>query len=474
MSTPHNDSTRRDFLKTSSLAVGAGLVTGFAGNARAYAAGDETLKIGLIGCGGRGGGAAEQALKTKGNVKLIAMADAFENNLHQKHEQLRVQFSETPEKVDVPKEYKFVGFDAYQKLCALKEIDVVVMATPPGFRPIHFEAAVKAGKHVFAEKPVATDAPGVRKFLAAVEEAKKKNLKVGIGLQRHHQRPYLETIKRIKDGMIGDVIALRVYWNSGGVWVRERQKLLKDKIAKLTGKPFPKNEEAAEDLLEKHKGLLTEMEYQMRNWYYFNWLCGDHITEQHIHNLDVGNWVKSEVAGKLVHPVRANGMGGRQVRTGIDHGEIYDHHAVEFEYADGSRMFSQCRHIRNCWNPVTEHAHGSKGYANLSGASIDAVGMKWRNRVRGKNPYQQEHDDLFAAIRNNTPYNEGDYGATSTMISILGRMATYSGQPVDWDKAINSKLSIMPKDYSFTATPPTVPDKSGRYPIPTPGVTKVL
>jgi len=474
MSTPHNDSTRRDFLKASSLAVGASLAAGFAGNARAFAAGDETLKIGLIGCGGRGGGAANQALSTKGNVKLVAMADAFEDNLNRKHDQLLREFSSNPEKVEVPKEHRFVGFDAYQKLCAMKEIDVVVMATPPGFRPIHFEAAVKAGKHVFAEKPVATDAPGVRRFLAAVEEAKKKNLKVGIGLQRHHQRPYLETIKRIKDGAIGDVIALRVYWNSGGVWVRERKKLLKAKIEKVTGKKFPKNEEAAEDLLEKHKGLLTEMEYQMRNWYYFNWLCGDHICEQHIHNLDVGNWVKSEMAGKLVHPVRANGMGGRQVRTGIDHGEIFDHHAVEYEYADGSRMFSQCRHIPNCWNPVTEHAHGSKGYANLSGASIDAAGMRWRNRRRGKNPYQQEHDDLFAAIRNNTPYNEGDFGATSTMISILGRMATYSGQPVNWDDAINSKLSIMPKDYSFTATPPTVPDKAGRYPIPTPGVTKVL
>ena len=324
METLMSDATRRSFLKTSAVAAGAGLLTVPSISAGAYAAADDTIKVGLIGCGGRGTGAASQALSTAGKTKLVAVADAFEDNLQNKLTILQRRFSANPDKVDVPKERQFVGFDAYKKLIGLKDLDLVVIATPPGFRPIHFEHAVNAGKHVFAEKPVATDAPGVRRFLKAVEVAKKKNLKVGIGLQRHHQKKYTETVKRIKDGEIGDVVALRVYWNGGGVWTRPR------------------------------KDGQTEMEYQMRNWYYFNWLCGDHIVEQHIHNLDVGNWIKSEIAGKLVHPVKANGMGGRQVRTGKEHGEIFDHHAVQYEYEDGTYMFSQCRHIRGCWNSVTE------------------------------------------------------------------------------------------------------------------------
>jgi len=440
--TTENGSTRRDFLKTSSVVAGAGLLAGMNVPAGAFAAGDDTIKVGLIGCGGRGTGAANQALSTKGNVKLVAMADAFEDNLRSRLRVLERTFSEQPGRVDVPPERQFVGFDAYQKLINIKDIDLVIMATPPGFRPIHFEAAVKAGKHVFAEKPVATDAPGVRKFLAAVKEAKKKNLKVGIGLQRHHQKKYVETVQRIKDGAIGDIVALRVYWNGAGVWVRPR------------------------------KPGQTEMEYQMRNWYYFNWLCGDHITEQHIHNLDVGNWLKSEIAGKLVHPVKAYGMGGREVRKGKDHGQIFDHHAVQFEYADGSYMFSQCRHIPNTWRSVSEHAHGSKGYANVSGGRIEAGGKSWRSRG-GKNPYQQEHDDLFAAIRNEEDYNEGDYGAISTMISIMGRMATYSGKPVEWNKALNQGRNIMPEKYAFDAKPPVLPDDRGRYPVPVPGVENV-
>ena len=434
--------TRRDFLKSSSLAVGAGVLASAANNAGAFAAGDDTIKIGLIGCGGRGTGAASQALSTKGPIKLIAMADAFEDNLENR---LKILARNHGDKVDVPKERRFAGFDAYKKLCAIKDIDVVVMATPPGFRPIHFEAAINAGKHVFAEKPVATDAPGVRRFLEAVKVAKKKGLKVGIGLQRHHQAKYLETMKRLRDGAIGDIVAMRVYWNGGGVWTRARQ----------PGQ--------------------TEMEYQMRNWYYFNWLCGDHIVEQHIHNLDVGNWLKSEQAGKLVHPVKATGMGGREVRTGKEHGQIFDHHAVQYEYDDGTYMFSQCRHIRNTWRTVSEHAQGSKGQANISGGLIEPKGgERWRFRKRAKNPYQVEHDRLFAAIRDDEAHNEGEYGATSTMIAILGRMATYSGKPVDWDKALNSSNNIMPKEYSFDAEPPVKPNNEGFYPVPVPGVTRTV
>ena len=223
----------------------------------------------------------------------------------------------------------------------------MILATPPGFRPIHFEAAVKAGKHVFMEKPVATDAPGVRKVLAAAEESKKKNLAVGVGLQRRHQAQYLETIKRLQDGAIGDIVATRVYWNGSTPWVHTR-----------------------EELEAKYGHKLSEMEYQMRNWYYFTWICGDHIVEQHIHNMDVSNWLKD------AFPVKANGMGGCQVRKGKDYGETFDHHAVEFEYADGSRMFSQCRHIPGCWNSVSEYAIGTKGTADISGAKIEPSGRR--------------------------------------------------------------------------------------------------
>lgn len=441
MTNQPSHSSRRDFLKTSAAATaGAGLLGTFAGQAKAFAAGDDTIRVGLIGCGGRGTGAATQALKTKGKVQLIAMADAFPDQLERSLKRIRNQFPNNPERVAVDRANRFVGFDAYKKLCAMKDIDLVVMATPPGFRPIHFEAAINAGKHVFAEKPVATDAPGVRKFLAAVEKAKKTNRKVGIGLQRHHQNTYLETMERIKDGAIGDVIAMRCYWNSGGVWEPRRSR-------------------------EQCK---TEMEYQMRNWYYYNWLCGDHIVEQHIHNIDVCNWLKD------AYPVKATGMGGREVRTDKRYGEIFDHHAVQFEYADGTYAFSQCRHIRNVWNSVTEHAHGSKGYANISGASISSGDSKWRYKGRRNNPYQTEHDDLFAAIRADQPYNEGERGAYSTMTAIMGRMATYSGKPIPWDRAINSEVDIMPEKFAWDAKPKSLPDADGNYPIPVPGVTEVL
>jgi myo-inositol 2-dehydrogenase/D-chiro-inositol 1-dehydrogenase len=429
---------RRSFLTTTSAAVSSALITGLSIERTAHAAsGSDELKIALIGCGGRGSGAADQALSTNGKTKLVAMGDAFRDRLDSSLQNLKKQHAD---KVEVTEENKFIGFDAYKH--AIAQADVVILATPPGFRPIHFEEAVRQGKHVFMEKPVATDAPGIRRVLAAAEEAKKKNLKVGVGLQRRHQKNYIELVKRVHDGAIGDINALRVYWNDGGVWVKER----------LPG--------------------MTEMEYQMRNWYYFVWLCGDHINEQHIHNLDVANWLKGGA-----HPVRAQGMGGRQVRTGKEYGEIFDHHAVEFEYADGSRCFSQCRHIRGCRSDVSEHAYGTKGAIDLQDHKIysitgaNAFSIEARNE---KNPYQQEHDDLFDAIRNDKPYNEAVRGAESTMTALLGRMATYSGVMVEWDAAIKSEISVMPKEYAWDATPPTVPDERGFYPIPMPGSTKVV
>ncbi len=442
--------TRRSFLSTASKAAAGGALLATLPVER-FALGaspGEPLKIALIGCGGRGSGAANQALSTQGEVKLIAMADAFRDRLDSSFNNLQKQHKD---RVDVPDDHKFVGFDAYKH--AIDLADVVILATPPGFRPIHFEEAVKQGKHIFMEKPVATDAPGVRKVLAAAQEAKKKNLKVGVGLQRHHQKGYIETIKRLQDGAIGDLVSLRAYWNGSGVWVRPR------------------------------KPGQTEMEYQMRNWYYFNWLCGDHITEQHIHNLDVINWLKNG------HPVRAQGMGGRQVRKAdfktdqtpitidphtLDYGQIFDHHFVEFEYADGSRLFSQCRHIAGCWDSVSEHVQGTKGSSDISRFTISGPNA-WRHRNQGdKNPYQQEHDDLFAAIRDDKPYNEAEYGAISTMTSIFGRMATYSGKMIEWDDAINSDISIMPKEYAWDAQPPVVPDVNGIYPVPVPGKTDTV
>ncbi len=433
---------RRNFVKTSAAAIGI-TAMGVHPFAMPSYSNDDTIRVGLIGCGGRGTGAAVQALNARDNVKLIAMADAFEDRLTQSFDTIsggeREDRRDLTAQIDVPMDRRFVGFDAYKEVLPL--VDVAILTTPPGFRPIHFEAAIAANKQVFMEKPVATDAPGIRRVLATAEEAKRKKLNVVVGLQRHYQTIYRAWVDRIHKGAIGDVLWGRVYWNSSGVWVRERQ----------PGQ--------------------TEMEYQMRNWYYFNWLCGDHIVEQHIHNLDVANWVKRGT------PIRAQGQGGRQVRTGPDHGEIFDHHFVEFEYEDGSRVLSQCRHIPDCMNRVSEGFHGTNGTAPRPGVILSRSGQMLfkHDDENDPNPYQVEHDELFAAI------NGGDYkyadakrGVEATMTAILGRMATYSGQVVEWDEALNSELSLMPERFAWDAPPPVLPDEHGRYVIPTPGVTRAL
>ncbi len=323
-----NAPSRRDFLKRSAIAVaGASLAGNLSLVGSAHAAGDDAIKIALIGCGGRGAGAAVNALSTKGNVKLVAMADAFKDSIEAGLKNIQ---SQCKDRVDVPEERKFVGLDAYQKAID-SGVDLVLLCTPPGFRPMQFEAAVKAGKHVFMEKPVATDAPGARRIRAANLEAKKKKLAVAVGHHLRHEVKHLEVVRRIHDGAIGDLKFMRVYFNSGGVWIRPRR---------------PDQ---------------TEMQYQIRNWYYFTWLGGDHIVEQHVHDIDVGNWIAQG------HPVEAQGMGGRQVRVGKDVGEIYDHHAVEFTYPNGVKMFSYCRQIPGCWDAFSQHAHGTKGDADIEG-----------------------------------------------------------------------------------------------------------
>ncbi len=446
MTTHHSDhnaiympkaASRRDFLR-STAAVGAGVALSAT---HANAAGSGGIKIGLIGCGGRGSGAADQALSTvNSNCKLWAMGDAQQarldtslNGLSKKHK----------DHVDVG-DRKFVGLDAYEKVIA--ECDLVILTTPPGFRPYHFEAAVNAGRHVFMEKPVATDAPGIRKVLEMGKIADQKGLKVVAGLQRRYQNCYREALKQVKESnIIGDIVSGQVYWNDGGVWVKDR----------LDG--------------------MTEMQYQMLNWYYFVWLCGDHIAEQHVHNLDVANWFIGST------PLSAQGMGGRQVRTDKKFGEIFDHHVIEFTYANGVRINSQCRHQKGCLNQVREEFTGTKGILYLTGGNncyaTDHKGnviWKYDSRQKDVNPYQAEHNELQDAILNDKKLNNAEYVATSTMTSILGRMASYSGKEVKWDAALNSQIQLMPNKVTWETVPPSKPEVNGFYPIPVPGVFKAV
>ncbi|RYY18571.1 MAG: Gfo/Idh/MocA family oxidoreductase [Chitinophagaceae bacterium] len=441
----HNDSkpSRRDFVKQSSLLAGGIIAAPLMSGANYFSGSDDVIKIAVIGCGGRGTGAATQALLSKQNVKIVAMADAFRDRLDNCYKRLTAEdMSDSgikgnlKSKVDVPEDRKFVGFDGYEK--AIKLADVVILATPPGFRPIHFEEAIKQNKHVFMEKPVATDPAGIQKVLETAKLAKEKKLNVVVGLQRHYQNSYRELYKRKE--MIGDITSAQAWWNNDGVWVRKRQ---------------PEQ---------------TEMEYQMRNWYYFNWLCGDHITEQHIHNIDVINWFKG------AYPVKAQGMGGREVRKGKDYGEIFDHHYVEFEYADGSILNSQCRHIPGTMSKVDELLTGTKGIIRAGEANIkDHKGkvLYQFDKKTENDAYQSEHDELFAAIaKGEYKFADAENGAKSTMTSILGRMATYSGRVVEWDKAINSGINLQPDKYAWDAMPKTVPNSEGQYLVAIPGKTK--
>jgi predicted dehydrogenase len=433
---------RRDFVKGSAAAAGAILFTPFASTAGiGHNDVNDTIKIALIGCGGRGTGAAVQAMSTKQNVKLVAMADAFQDRVESSLANMKKEPGFDQKRIAVTKDTMFNGFESYKK--AIDMCDVAILCAPPGFRPDHFAYAVSKGKHIFAEKPMATDAPGVRKVLAAAEEAKKKKLNVVVGLQRHYQTSYRELMKRVHDGAIGDIVSGQVYWNDGGVWVKKRE------------------------------ANQTEMEYQMRNWYYFNWICGDHIVEQHIHNIDVFNWAKQG------YPVRAQGMGGREVRRNPEHGEIFDHHYVEFEYADGTILNSQCRHIKGCMSRVAETIVGTKGRASTAKGTMitDLKGESiWRHRNNDDpNPYQQEHDELFAAVaKGEYKFEDATNGAKSTMSAILGRLATYSGQLIEWEDALNSEINLMPDKLTWDAMPKVLPDKDGFYPVAVPGVSKVI
>ncbi len=446
-------SNRREFLSGAVASVsGSILLPSLATGA--FAAGRSTIKLGLIGCGARGAGAAAQALSTSFPVKLWAMADAFEDRLEGSLRSLEAGAAGVynldkgngfGDAIDVAPERRFVGLDAYRKLVD-SGVDVVIITGPPGFRPQHFESAVNAGKHVFMEKPVATDPAGVRRVLAAAQIAKDKNLKIGVGLQRHHDEDYQQAISRIHDGLIGRVMTLRCYWNSGPP--------------------------AKQPVARKKMG---EFEYQVRNWYFFDWLSGDHIVEQHIHNLDVGNWIKG------AYPIRAEGMGGRQVRVGKEYGNIFDHHSVEYVYADGTRMFSQCRQTGGCLNRVAEFVEATNGEAELNGGrSALTNGDKsiWRPvaapGVKKMSPYQVEHNVLFDAIVNDRPHNEAENGAYSTLTGIMGRLATYSGKAILWDDAFKSNRIITTDAETWDAKAPITALADGSYAIATPGLTAVL
>ncbi len=400
------DVSRRHFIKSTSLVAAGAAIAPYVITGRA--ADDLPIKVGLIGCGGRGKGAAENVMEADKNVKIIAVADVFEDRAKGAASQFKVDPANC-----------FSGFDAYKKLLAVGDINYVILATPPGFRSVHFPAAIEAGKNVFMEKPVAVDGPGVRNVIAAGELADKKNLKVAAGTQRRHQASYIETIKRIHDGEIGDIVALRGYWNQGQIWYN------------------PWNDK------------VSDMENMLRNWYHYQWLCGDCIVEQHLHNIDVCNWVMND------HPIKAYGQGGRQIPYSFYNakGNIWDHFAVEFEYASGARFYSQCRQISNCADNVSEAADGTKGKSNPGGNIQIKGGSNWNFEGKSRNPYVQEHIDLIAAIRNDTKLNESVQVAHSTMTAIMGRESAYTGKVITWEEALNSKMTLAPAKYEMGDMP---------------------
>jgi predicted dehydrogenase len=421
--------SRRDFLTTSTILAGASLAALPALTSNVHAAGSDTLRIGLIGCGGRGTGAASQALRADPNVKLVALGDAFADRLQGSLNSLKGE-QEIKDKVDVKPDHCFVGFDAYKQVLA-SGIDVVLLTTPPHFRAAHLKAAIEAGKHVFAEKPVAVDAPGVHSVMESCRKARDKNLAVVSGLCYRYEHAKRETMQRIHEGAVGDVVALHCTYNAGLLWSHAR-----------------------------HPGM-SDMEWQLRNWLYFTWLSGDHIVEQHIHSLDKMLW-----AMKDVPPLKANGTGGRQQRTAKEFGNIFDHHAVVFEWPSGVKLFSYCRQQANTTKDVSDFVMGTQGTADVMKHAITGKSA-WKHKRTPDFPddmYQNEHDELFASIRAGKPINNGDYMCQSTLLAIMGRMATYTGTTITWEMALNSREDLTPAKYEFGDLP--VP------PVPVPGVTK--
>jgi myo-inositol 2-dehydrogenase/D-chiro-inositol 1-dehydrogenase len=417
-----NDGTasRRDFLKTATAATLGATLAGR--EVHGYARGSDAIRIGLIGCGGRGTGAVGDAISGADGVTLVAMGDAFRDRLDESRTQLKKDHGA---KINVPDDRAFVGFDAFERVLAT-DANYIILATPPGFRPQHLKAAVAAGKNIFTEKPVAVDGTGIRTVLDAYEQAKTKGLAIGVGTQRRHQTGYIETLKRVHDGAIGDIVGARCYWNQGPLWNKPRE------------------------------ASWSDMEWQLRNWLYFTWLSGDHIVEQHVHNLDVINWALQ------AHPLRAVGMGGRQVRTGPEYGHIFDHFTIDYEYPNGTHVMSMCRQIAGCENSVSEALTGTRGRCQVNDYRIEGPAA-WKFSGTDSRPYVQEHTDLIASIRAGKPYNELKQVAESTLTAIMGRMSAYTGKAVTWEQALGSKENWGPTALTFG--PVAVP------PVPMPGST---
>jgi predicted dehydrogenase len=428
--TPPNDSSRRDFLQAS---AGATLAASLAFPGGAHAAANDVLKIGLIGCGGRGTGAAINAMTADPNVKLVAMADAFEDKLQLSLASMAK--AKIAKQVDVPPDARFVGFDAYRKV--IERTDVVLLCTPPHFRPLHLKAAIEAGKHVFAEKPCAVDAPGVRSILESTKKAKEKNLSIVAGLCLRYNDGFRDVIRRVHDGEVGDVFCLQANDYRGSIRKNER------------------------------KPDWSEMTWQMRNWYYYTWLSGDFNVEQHVHYLDVCAWAMKEQ-----YPVRAVGMGGRQVRTEPECGHIFDHFSIVYEFANGARFFSNCRQQEKCSGDMSASIIGTKGQAHLSDRRKGEVWMRfgdkqWFYEGPERSMMETEHAELYNSVRNGKPINNGEYLAKSTLLAIMGRMAAYTGQTITWEQALNSKEDLSPAKYDWDVELP-------KWQVAMPGRTKFV
>ncbi len=414
----NSGTSRRSFLSFSAAVVG-----GLSLARSAHAAGRDRFNIALIGSGFRGSGAAADCMRVAKHIKLVAIADAFEYRTQNARKALANYF---PDQVEVPDEQMFVGLDAYKKAIAC-DVDMIVQATSPGFRPLHYRAAIEAGKSIFMEKPCCVDAGGFRSMMETNKLADEKGLKVGVGLFRRHMPHYLDAMKKLHNGEQGKIQFMRSYCN----------------MLSWGAQPRKPGE--------------SEMEYQVRNWRVFDWLGGGRLVEAHCHELDIMDWAMQD------HPVQCNGMGGRTPHSNEPRfGQDYDHHFHEYTYADGTKMYSQCRQINDCWAPITEHIHTDKTVVDLLG-KIPISSTRDRN-VKRVNPYRQEHADLLDAIWNNKPYNEGWLGATSSFTSILGREASYSGRVVNWDELASGGPDLFPKEEpTWESQPPVLPDENGRY-----------
>jgi predicted dehydrogenase len=408
--------SRREFLAT---AAGTAVAANLALMSNVHAQGtDETIRVGLIGCGGRGSGAAEQCVRGGANVQLVAIGDTFRDRVDGFLNRAR-RNPDLAQRINVPDGNIFIGLNAFERVLAVPNLNAVILATPPGFRPQHIRAAVAARKHIFTEKPVAVDAPGVRAVLAAAQDATTHRLSVVAGTQRRYETSYRESMRRIHDGQIGTITSARCYWNQGSLWHR----------ARAAG--------------------MTDVEWQIRNWLYFTWLSGDHIVEQHVHNLDVINWATR------AHPVRAVALAGRQVRTAPEFGHIFDHFAIDYEYPNDVHVLSMCRQIEGCANAVTEAVVGTRG--NWAPHRIRGENAWTFPRGQGNRPYEQEHVELIQSIRNGRPINDLRNVAESTLTAIMGRMSAYTGQAITWDQALNSRQELVPAQLDWNMNLPVPP-----------------